>query len=94
MEGRTLARPDLIIDVDDKHKKTKLQWRAGHSPGQTATPIRDSSRATLASMEGRTLARPDFVDRMRFRAGFASFNGGPDTRPARPEPMTTSSRRQ
>ena len=36
MEGRTIARPDLIISPNRTSTAAVLQWRAGQLPGQTA----------------------------------------------------------
>ena len=60
-----------------------LQWRAGHSPGQTARWSPPAGEQPLASMEGRTLARPDLETAMQLLTQQSGFNGGPDTRPAR-----------
>ena len=61
----------------------RLQWRAGHSPGQTFGLMLFLHGTVPASMEGRTLARPD-ASRGRWSPRCScSFNGGPDTRPAR-----------
>ena len=35
MEGRAIARPNLLRSEMSMDPKTRLQWRAGQLPGQT-----------------------------------------------------------
>ena len=84
MEGRTIVRPDLVA-FNRWHRASILQWRAGQSSGQTPRRALYGSRRGTPSMEGRTIVRPDHHQYGSTRHATASFNGGPDNRPARPQ---------
>ena len=83
MEGRTIARPNVISWVRCSHGSLVLQWRAGQLPGQT-TLGPTTWRLGTTSFNGG----PDNCPAKRRCAptacrGRGSFNGGPDNCPAK-----------
>ena len=61
MEGRTIARPNLVSPDGTIHPVRILQWRAGQLPGQTGSSTDMKGYKAWTSMEGRTIARPNPV---------------------------------
>ena len=59
MEGRAIARPNAVINVQSCIVQVLLQWRAGQLPGQTAVAAARPGRRRGPSMEGRAIARPN-----------------------------------
>ena len=59
MEGRTIVRPDLLVDFLVTTLPVSLQWRAGQLSGQTALRMPRRDAPLHPSMEGRTIVRPD-----------------------------------
>ena len=48
MEGRTIARPDMLITDGSLGSIAPLQWRAGQLPGQTPTAMRPTPAGTVS----------------------------------------------
>ena len=86
MEGRAIARPNVVRYMAALQKVIGLQWRAGQLPGQTLPRQVGAGPQHEASMEGRAIARPNQELRSvtRHMAQFrASMEGRAIARPNR-----------
>ena len=82
MEGRTIARPDVVSAVlADVPARPSMEGRTIARPDCDLTGPRAGGHTP--SMEGRTIARPDRGFRWNCLHGRCTFNGGPDNCPAR-----------
>ena len=94
MEGRAIARPNLIAIGTCWSETGELQWRAGQLPGQTILVhhLEDSADDRFNGGPGNCPAKPD-EDKLGVRPAM-SFNGGPGNCPAKRVSGEDSPRRE
>ena len=82
MEGRTIARPYLVVPRLVSSSTDSLQWRAGQLPGHTRDDATQSTSPTPCFNGGPDNCPAIRRPRAATRKPPPRFNGGPDNCPA------------